>query len=86
MNGAPDRKETSAMHVIAFNGSPHEKGNTYAALRAVTEQLEAAGITAEIVQVGHLPIRGCAACNQCARNKDSRCVPVSYTHLRAHET
>lgn len=62
------------MHVIAFNGSPHEKGNTYAALRAVTEQLEAAGITAEIVQVGHLPIRGCAACNQCARNKDSRCV------------
>ena len=57
MNGAPDRKETSAMHVIAFNGSPHEKGNTYAALRAVTEQLEAAGITAEIVQVGHLPIR-----------------------------
>ena len=30
MNGAPDRKETSAMHVIAFNGSPHEKGNTYA--------------------------------------------------------
>ena len=50
MNGAPDRKETSAMHVIAFNGSPHEKGNTYAALRAVTEQLEAAGITAEIVQ------------------------------------
>ena len=39
MNGAPDIKETSAMHVIAFNGSPHEKGNTYAALRAVTEQL-----------------------------------------------
>ena len=62
------------MHVVAFNGSPHEKGNTYYALRTVTDQLEAAGITTEIVQVGHLPIHGCVGCNQCARNKDGKCV------------
>ncbi len=62
------------MHVVAFNGSPHEKGNTYDSLRAVTAELESAGITTEIIQVGHLPVRSCMACNQCARNKDGKCV------------
>lgn len=62
------------MHVVAFNGSPHEKGNTYDSLRTVTAGLESAGITTEIIQVGHLPLRSCVACNQCARNKDGNCV------------
>lgn len=62
------------MKVVAFNGSPHEKGNTYEALHTVTTELEAAGIETEIITVGNKVIRGCMACNGCARNRDERCV------------
>jgi multimeric flavodoxin WrbA len=32
------------MKVVAFNGSPHEKGNTYFALKTVADELENEGI------------------------------------------
>jgi multimeric flavodoxin WrbA len=53
------------MKVTAFNGSPRPAGNTYQALRVVTEQLQAEGIETEIVQAGAVATRGCAACGQC---------------------
>lgn len=62
------------MRVIAFNGSPREKGNTYFALKMVGEELEKEGIELEIVHVGNKAIRGCIACNGCAKNRDERCV------------
>lgn len=62
------------MKVIAFNGSPKKEGNTYHALRMVGAELESEGIEFEIVQVGDKAIRGCIACNQCAVNKNERCV------------
>lgn len=62
------------MKVVAFNGSPKEKGNTYAAIRMVAEELQAAGILVEVVQVGDKMVRGCIACGGCAKNQDEKCV------------
>jgi len=62
------------MKVVAFNGSQHAKGNTWVAIKTVTDELEANGIETEIVHVGVKPIRGCLSCFQCAKNKNERCV------------
>jgi multimeric flavodoxin WrbA len=62
------------MKVVAFNGSPNREGNTYQALKMVTDELELQGIETEIVHVGNKVIRGCTACGGCAKNRNERCV------------
>ena len=62
------------MKVVAFNGSPKPAGNTYGALTLVGTELQQAGIDFEIVHIGNKLIRGCTACNGCAKNQDERCV------------
>jgi multimeric flavodoxin WrbA len=62
------------MKVVAFNGSPNKEGNTWHALQMVTAELEKEGIETEIVHVGNKAIRGCAACYQCIKHKNERCV------------
>lgn len=62
------------MKVLAINGSPHKEGNTYYALKMVADELEKEGIETEIIHVGNQVIRGCMACNLCAKNKDEKCV------------
>ena len=62
------------MKVVAFNGSPRGNGNTHTAIELVTEDMAKAGVEVEIVHVGNKSIRGCLACNQCARNRDEKCV------------
>ena len=53
------------MNVLLLNGSPKAKGNTAAALAEMKAVFDSEGIEAEIVQVGHLPVRGCSACGGC---------------------
>ena len=53
------------MKVLMINGSPHEKGCTYTALREVAGELEKAGISVEIMHLGTKPIRGCTHCRAC---------------------
>jgi multimeric flavodoxin WrbA len=62
------------MKLVAFNGSPNREGNTYQAIQLVLAELEKEGIETEIVHVGNKTIRGCAACGQCAKNKNEQCV------------
>ena len=62
------------MKVVAFNGSPREEGNTAALLRKVLSPIACAGIDTELVQVGGMCIRGCAACGHCADAQNKRCV------------
>lgn len=62
------------MHVIAFNGSPKENGNTYHALKMVTDELEKERISTEIIHVGRQNIRGCLACGGCIANLNEQCV------------
>lgn len=67
-------KGEKEMKVVAINGSPHKKGNTYHALAEVGKQLQENGIDFEIIHVGNQMIRGCIACGGCAKNKDEKCV------------
>ena len=61
------------MKVIAINGSPHQQGNTWFALKTAGEALISEGIDFEIIQIGHLALHGCMACNKCRDNKDGKC-------------
>lgn len=60
------------MKVLLINGSPRENGNTYTALKEMERVFNAEGVETELVQIGSKPIRGCMACNACA--KLGRCV------------
>ena len=60
------------MKVLMLNGSPHRSGNTSLVLKEMEEVFHAGGIETEILEVGSQAIRGCAACNGCA--KLGRCV------------
>lgn len=62
------------MRVVAFNGSPRKEGNTFQALKMVTDELVKEGIDVEIIHVGNQMIKGCLACGACRRNKDEKCV------------
>lgn len=60
--------------VLLINGSPHEKGNTAAALKEAARTLNENGIQTEIVWIGTKPVRGCIACGGCATKGDGHCV------------
>jgi multimeric flavodoxin WrbA len=62
------------MKTVAFNGSPKKEGNTFHAIKMVTDELEKAGIATEIIHVGNKAIRGCIACGQCRNFKNEQCV------------
>lgn len=61
------------MKVVAINGSPKSEGNTFHALKILTEELEKQGIETEIVHIGNKNIRGCLACGACYMNKNEKC-------------
>lgn len=60
------------MKVLMINGSPRVDGNTTVALNEMKEVFEKEGIEVSLVQIGNRDIRGCIACNQCA--KTGKCV------------
>ena len=60
------------MKVLLINGSPRAKGCTWRALEEIRRTLDAEGVEAEIVHIGHLAIRGCVACGAC--RKLGKCV------------
>lgn len=62
------------MKVLLINGSPHEHGCTYRALREIESVLRGEGVDAEIMQLGTAPIRGCTGCGACSKMKRNRCV------------
>ena len=61
------------MKVIAINGSPRPRGNTWFALKTAGEVLISEGIDFEIIHVGHQSIHGCIACQKCRENRDNKC-------------
>lgn len=60
------------MKVLLVNGSPHAKGSTYTALHEVEQALQENGVETELLQVGHLAVHSCIACNTC--HKTGKCV------------
>ncbi|HJJ36906.1 MAG TPA: flavodoxin family protein [Methanocorpusculum sp.] len=53
--------------VILISGSPRAGGNTEYALNVCKTELEAQGLTAEIVSLRGKEIKGCIACGQCGK-------------------
>ncbi len=60
------------MKILLINGSPHEKGCTFTALKEVVDTLETAGVETEMYWIGKQPISGCQACGAC--RKTGRCI------------
>jgi len=60
------------MKVLILNGSPRKDGNTSVAIGAMVNVFEAEGVETEVVQIGNRDVRGCIACNTCA--KTGKCV------------
>lgn len=53
------------MKVLLLNGSPHQRGCTYAALAEVAGALEAEGVGTEILWLGQAATTGCTGCGAC---------------------
>ena len=51
--------------VLLINGSPHEQGCTYTALKEMIDVFASNGIESELVYLGKQPIAGCIACGKC---------------------
>lgn len=62
------------LKALLVNGSPRAKGCTYTALTELAKTLEAEGIEAEIIHVGHKNIRGCIACRKCHSTGSGKCI------------
>lgn len=60
------------MKVILVNGSPHERGCTYTALKEVQKTLEENSIQTEIIWLGTKAMSGCIGCNQCLKKDDDQ--------------
>lgn len=61
------------MKVIAINGSPRAKGNTYHSLMVLGDELQAQGIDFEILHIGHKAIHGCIGCAKCVEKRNETC-------------
>ena len=77
------------MKVIAINGSPRKDGNTAAALKMMSEELEKENIDVEIIHIGGENIRGCKGCFYCTASENNQCVikddPVNEIALKMRE-
>lgn len=62
------------MRVVAFNGSPRKRGNTYHCIRVVLEVIEKEGIDTELLQLGGADINPCRACYKCFEKKNRKCI------------
>lgn len=60
------------MKVLMINGSPHISGNTKISLEEMAKVFVEEGIEYEILDIGHLAIRGCIACASCKQT--GKCV------------
>ncbi len=55
------------MKVLLVNGSPHEKGCTYTALKEVEGALNKNGVETQIFWIGNKPVSGCIGCGNCLK-------------------
>lgn len=63
---------TEELNVLILNGSPRANGNTTIALREMEEVFAKSDVAVENIQIGNQDIRGCIACDTCA--KRGKCV------------
>ena len=56
------------MKVLMVNGSPHQYGTTYMALKEMKEEFEKENVETEIIWLGTEPLAGCIGCGYCRKN------------------
>jgi multimeric flavodoxin WrbA len=61
------------MKVVAFNGSPNEKGSTFNLLQIALKEIKSEGIETELVQLAKMKIQPCKACFRCKKEKNLKC-------------
>ena len=64
------------MKVVAFSGSARKDGNTSLLVRHTLDELEAAGVECEFLQLAGKKAHGCTACGRCAETRDGNCAGV----------
>lgn len=64
------------MKVIAINGSPRPKGNTFQSIDLVFDAIkeEDNTVETEIIQLAGKTINSCLSCYKCVKNSDNKCV------------
>lgn len=62
------------MNILALNGSPRKLGHTKRMLNAFREGAESVGHQVTIVDVCHLKIAGCLACEYCHTKGNGVCI------------
>ena len=67
MEKTMEKAMEKAIKVLMINGSPRAEGNTALALHEMERVFAEQGIQVETVQIGGQAIRGCVACNGCAK-------------------
>lgn len=55
------------MKAMLINGSPHEHGCTYTALKEVEKTLNECGVETELIWLGNGPVRDCIGCGACRK-------------------
>ena len=56
------------MKVLMVNGSPHQFGTTYMALKEIQDEFTKENVESEIIWLGVQPIAGCIGCGYCHKN------------------
>ena len=64
------------MKVVAFSGSARKDGNTAILVRHALDELEAAGVECEFLQLAGEKAHGCLACGKCAETRDGNCAGI----------
>ncbi|KAJ3436262.1 nad(p)h-dependent fmn-containing oxidoreductase ywqn-related [Anaeramoeba flamelloides] len=65
---------TKPLKVIAFNGSPNKKGNTFHLIQHMFKKFNQLKVETELVQIGSEKVYGCRACGKCGEMKNYRCI------------
>lgn len=52
--------------ILLINGSPHEHGCTYTALKEIADTLSKNSVETEFFHIGKKPVAGCIACGKCS--------------------
>lgn len=62
------------MKVLLINGSPHVNGNTYTAIKVLSDNLNEQGIETEIYNLGNKSFLPCTACSSCFKMRNNTCI------------
>ena len=66
----------SAKKILAINGSPRPKGNTFQLIEMVFTAIkeEDNTVETELIQLAGKTINTCLSCYKCVKNRDNRCI------------